>query len=256
MAKIVLAHGFLGFGSDGETLISYFNGIYQAFKDLGHEVTTPPVAPLGTIEDRSKMLEKRITDKWGVLNEPIYMIGHSMGGLDCRRVIARQGDVGKRVRRLITICTPHFGSPVADAVLNTADPLRAFIPAWLIAAFEGDAGALKDLKAHPTLQDLDVGGVDYLNIGADSSQMLLPSALFALGAKIGHITGQANDGVVTLKSAARNNDPLDAIWPVDHGGAVGWPSDPLGGAAVIASLTPPVRHIRRYVDLLGPLLKP
>lgn len=256
MAKIVLAHGFLGFGSDGETLVSYFNGIRSAYENLGHEVATPTVPPMGSLQTRSDRLTDRLEKKWGMSEGPIYMIGHSMGGLDCRRVIAAQGPIGKRVKRLITICTPHFGSPVADAFASLANPLRDAIPAWLRAILEADAGAIQDLRTRSTLQDPDVPGVDYKCVGADAAGRLSPSTLFSLSEKIGHLTGQVNDGVVTVKSAARNADPLLDIWPVDHGGAVGWPSDLLGTAAVIAALRPPPSHVQRYVALLSKLIPP
>src|SRR6185369_10558770 len=43
----------------------------------------------------------------------VVIIAHSMGGLDARYMISRMG-MAERVAALITISTPHRGSPYAD----------------------------------------------------------------------------------------------------------------------------------------------
>lgn len=55
-------------------------------------------------------------------------------GLDARKVICEIPAVGNRIRKLISIATPHFGSPVADAVLDSTHALHKSIPAWLMSA--------------------------------------------------------------------------------------------------------------------------
>jgi hypothetical protein len=45
--------------------------------------------------------------------------------------------------------------------------------------------------------------------------------------------------------------PPNLVWPVDHGGAIGWPSG-YGGLAVLTALfKPPAKHLARYQSLLG-----
>ena len=52
---------------------------------------------------------------------PIHLIGHSTGGLDARLAIAPTAslpskvvfDAYDRVKTLVTVCTPHYGTPVA-----------------------------------------------------------------------------------------------------------------------------------------------
>jgi pimeloyl-ACP methyl ester carboxylesterase len=52
---------------------------------------------------------------------PIHLVGHSTGGLDARLAIAPtaslpsrvQFDAYDRVRSLVTVCAPHYGTPVA-----------------------------------------------------------------------------------------------------------------------------------------------
>ena len=45
-----------------------------------------------------------------------HIIAHSMGGLDARHAIAHVPGLAGRVATLVTIGTPHRGSPVADAI--------------------------------------------------------------------------------------------------------------------------------------------
>src|SRR4051794_37363789 len=116
--KIVLAHGILGFGSGLLPFgINYFNGVKAILEQHGHDVLAPTVTPLGSLDVRSEQLARQIEAHWPDESE-LAVIAHSMGGLDARRVNHRDPSVGKRITALVTIATPHFGSPVADAVLK------------------------------------------------------------------------------------------------------------------------------------------
>jgi hypothetical protein len=63
--------------------------------------------------------------------------------------------------------------------------------------------------------------------------------------------------VVSLASAsnANNASALWAKWPVDHGGAIGWPSGGTGHELIEAARTPPVEHLARYKALLAHLVR-
>lgn len=144
------------------------------------------------------------------------MIGHSMGGLDCRRVIATDDAIGRRVRRLITVCTPHLGSPVADAVDDAANPLYDAIRDSLRAVLRAEAGAIDDLRTRSKPHNADRPDVDYVCIGADATHLLPPSPFSVLAAKMHALTGEINDGVVTAASAAGERQLVTSLWPVDH----------------------------------------
>ena len=51
----------------------------------------------------------------------VVIIAHSMGGLDARYMISRLG-MDDRVTALVTITTPHRGSPYADWCLHAPRP--------------------------------------------------------------------------------------------------------------------------------------
>lgn len=260
MARIVLAHGILGFGTVLPMQpVNYFNGIKRLYEAGGrNEVRCPSVLPLGSLDARSQSLASQVLSYWPDDGQKIYLLAHSMGGLDCRRMIARHPEIARRVRRLITVATPHYGSPVADALVQPG-ALRAldFLnPLNLLSGiFAHDAGALRDLTTRDGMQDDDdkVHGIEYVCIGCDAGSPPA-SFLFSATALVGGFQ-EENDGVVSLKSSSRTNDPddLHERWSVDHGGAVGWPS---GGADELKSAaeSPPKDHIDRYAKLLSVLL--
>ena len=259
MARIILAHGLLGFGSAlPNDPLPYFNGVKPLYESLGHDVRCPGVAPLGSLESRSTALAQQVQGYWPDDGQAIYLVGHSMGGLDCRRLLARHPDLARRVKRLITIATPHFGSPVADAVLRPGFVGLPSPPQPLSQFFAHDAGALADLATRTALQDPDVPGIDYLGVGCDATTADDPSPLFAVTAGLGGFGATPNDGVVALTSASRSGDPdwawLFQHWLVDHGEAVGWPSSS-PQALLDAASQPPGDHLYRYRRLLDFLLK-
>lgn len=249
--KIVLAHGILGFG--GGLLpfgIGYFNGVKASLEQQGHEVFAPTVAPLGSLAVRSEQLARQIEAHWPG-DEPLAVIGHSMGGLDARRVIHRNRTVGKRIKSLITIGTPHFGSPVADAVLGRCPNVLAHVPKWLRSALKHNAGALNDLTTRDELHDPDCEGVQYFEVACvrQEESWLTASPLFGLARVIGELYGP-NDGMVTRQSAIHTSRNPIAEWATDHGEAIGWPSGYAGLKGVAAAWSPCDLHLQRYRELV------
>jgi triacylglycerol lipase len=124
---VYLVPGFLGFVNLGR--ITYFGHLRRAlaerFAALGldariHIVRTPPTASLPA---RAARLAETIarTAKRG--DAPLHLIGHSSGGLDVRLLTApgvalpTSVDVERfaaRVRTVVTMATPHHGTPLAS----------------------------------------------------------------------------------------------------------------------------------------------
>lgn len=114
---IVLAHGFFGFNDfAGAGFIDYFYKVKPALEKKGELlVYTPAVDPFESSEVRGAALWQHIqTILAQTGKQKVVLIGHSQGGLDAR-VIAHQHP--EAVAALVTVATPHGGSPVADAVL-------------------------------------------------------------------------------------------------------------------------------------------
>jgi triacylglycerol lipase len=118
----VLAHGFFGFekfaGLDFET---YFYGVKDHLASKGEIVDTPAVDPFNDSDYRGQQLLNRVLDflqKTGAAK--VNIIGHSQGGLDARVVANLRPDL---VASVVTVATPHHGTPVADVVMKVvSDP--------------------------------------------------------------------------------------------------------------------------------------
>lgn len=117
---IVLHHGLLGF--DRILFIDYFYDVRATLERQGHVVRATNVSILNSIEVRAAQLASQIDEILAETKAPkVNIIAHSMGGLDARHLISVLG-YGDRVASLITLGTPHRGTPVADlaySVLTT-----------------------------------------------------------------------------------------------------------------------------------------
>jgi triacylglycerol lipase len=118
---IVLAHGFFGFEDfAGAGFLSYFYGVKDHLAKGGEAlVYTPAVDPFNSSDYRADQLIEHIE---AILAETghakVNIIGHSQGGLDARAVAYKRPEL---VASVVTVATPHFGSPVADVVLKYVD---------------------------------------------------------------------------------------------------------------------------------------
>ena len=82
-APIVLAHGLFGFnriGICGLTITAYFRGIPEVLRRAGNRVLVTRVPAIAGVEDRARRLGDQILRAFP--DEPVHVIGHSMGGLD------------------------------------------------------------------------------------------------------------------------------------------------------------------------------
>jgi triacylglycerol lipase len=124
---IYLVPGFFGFANLGE--LKYFGHVREFLVQHGaaagldirvHVVKTHPTASLPT---RAARLLDSIATTARVSRGAIHLIGHSSGGLDCRLLTAPEVQLPTaldrrhytdRVRSVVTVSTPHRGTPVAS----------------------------------------------------------------------------------------------------------------------------------------------
>lgn len=124
--QVLLVPGFFGFGSFGE--LSYFSGVREqlaeSFARQGVDVTITEVKtlPTASIRVRAARVLEALVSVAESSTGPIHVIGHSTGGLDARLAIAptaalptaaRLADYA-RVHTLVSVCCPHFGTPLAS----------------------------------------------------------------------------------------------------------------------------------------------
>ncbi len=209
---IVLAHGLLGFGTIGVAGFrhDYFRGVPARLRAIGVEVRCTRVAPVAGIEARARQLADQIR---ALDAERVNVIAHSMGGLDARIAIAEMG-IPDRVASLVTVGTPHHGTPLADGGAALLGVLRRL---------GVELAALDDLRTE-RMQELnrripDVPGVVYLSyVGvttrARANVLLRPSTRYlerCAGPNDGLVPGASQRWGVVLGE-------IDA----DHWAQIGW----------------------------------
>ena len=108
---VVLAHGLFGFDEValGTASHAYWKGIRAALEKDGCRVIVPRVPPVGSIAVRAAALTRVLAE---VPEKRLNVLAHSMGGLDARFAVSRLG-LDRRVAALVTVGTPHLGSPLA-----------------------------------------------------------------------------------------------------------------------------------------------
>lgn len=215
MLPIVLHHGLFGFGNVklGPIRLSYFHKIDAAIERLGHPVIVPRVHPTGSIALRAQQLKSTLL---GQLNghDQCVIVAHSMGGLDARHMITHLG-MAERVAALVTVSTPHRGSPYADwCMKHIATRLRLVA---FLNSFGVDAGAFEDLTLERCARfnevTPDAPGVKYFSVTAARPWQSVPPWAMHSWRVVYKAEGE-NDGLVSVKSGQWGEHL--ATWAADH----------------------------------------
>ncbi len=218
-APIVLAHGLFGFtrvGLGPITLTPYFRSIPQALTAAGNRVLITRVPSIAGVERRAARLGEQILKTFP--DEPVHVIGHSMGGLDARRLLANPA-WQQRILSLTTIGTPHLGTALADfAKLRVGRIFR------LLSSMGIDPQGCLDItrraarqfhRRYPAPTDIPC-----ISIAGTPTPETVCWPLTRTFAALSELEG-SNDGLVPLHSALAFGTPLPH-WPVDHLRQMNW----------------------------------
>ena len=219
MHPIVLHHGLFGFGDIGlgPVRLRYFRGIDRAIVARGHPLIVSRVHPTGSIERRARQLRDNILTGLkdaGREKDRVVIVAHSMGGLDARYMINKL-DMDDRVAALLTITTPHRGSPYADwCILNLGKRLGGLKLMKLLGL---DVQAISDLttehcrRFNRTIKN--VPGVLYFSVSAARPWHRVPP--FAVHShRLIHAAEGENDSLVSVRSSTWGEHL--GVWPADH----------------------------------------
>lgn len=131
--RVLLVPGFFAFEEIGE--LRYFWNVRQVIQEayrgrredaIVHEVTTLPTA---SIRHRAAKVLDAAAALLSEGDGPLHLVGHSTGGLDARLAIAPTASlptasstegVLDRVYSVVTVSTPHGGSPLASFFASVA----------------------------------------------------------------------------------------------------------------------------------------
>jgi len=130
--RIFLVPGFFGFVDLGD--LAYWGPAHAALAaDLGASLGqvalhVVPVPPTASLRARSRVLVDTIDQHAGP-DDHLHLIGHSSGGLDARLLVTphvklceaeRAESIAARVRTIVTVATPHRGTPSAELFASSS----------------------------------------------------------------------------------------------------------------------------------------
>ncbi|KAF8913039.1 Alpha/Beta hydrolase protein [Gymnopilus junonius] len=228
---VVFCHGLLGFDSVtiGPSIaplqVAHWRGIKEVLEENGTEVLITRVPATSSPKDRAKVLEEKISSVYP--GRSVHLIGHSMGGLDCRYLTTHLTHRKFKVLSVTTIATPHRGSSFADHFLNTVGPERMPSVLSLLDLLPNGGGDGKAFEAL-TIESMrkfneetpDVPGVRYFSWGAVYEPGLIDTWKWphsVILEKEG-----PNDGLVSVESSKWVWNLPGTLSQVNHLDLVGW----------------------------------
>ncbi len=152
--RVYLVSGMFGFGHLAG--YDYFGHVARAIEarfvaegvPMALEVLAPP--PTASMRRRAAMVATAIAASADGSDGPIHIVGHSTGGLDARLVASPTTNLPvsadvlawqKRLRSIVTINTPHYGTPLA-AFFTTAAGTRLLYAISLLTVTTLSLGGL------------------------------------------------------------------------------------------------------------------
>jgi triacylglycerol lipase len=240
-ATVVLIHGMGGFKKIAG--LDYFYQVPGDWRAAGAKVVVPGTTTIASVEKRAAELKAQLDEVPGKL----VLVAHSQGGLDARWLISKLG-YADRVLALVTIATPHHGTPLADLLLGAAGSKATAAADALIGVLGWSLDGAREMtvdnmehRFNPSVPDAP--GVTYLSYSGSAAPFgaghkgWLHAELLASWAILdsGHID---SDGVVP--EASGHWGAFQGAVPADHVGECGQP----------LSFTPGFDHRAFYRGLL------
>lgn len=214
---VVLAHGVLGFDKIefAGREHSYFRGVRGHLVGVGAEVHRPRVSSAASIAVRAEELARLVRM---IPAKKVNFIAHSMGGLDVRYAITKLG-LADRVASVVTIGTPHLGTPLADLGTRLSDMLRLKALLGRVVDLDGFYDLTTARMARFNDEVADAPGVAYTSVVARVERKRAHPLLWPTHLYLSERAGD-NDGMVPSASQ-RWGEVLREI-DADHWAQIGW----------------------------------
>jgi hypothetical protein len=128
---VLLIPGFFGFTTSGD--FAYFGHVRDLIAEIGPpagldgEIRIVRTDPTASLSKRAARVAEAIGDLLDGPGGEVSLVGHSSGGLDARLAVTPKVSLptdvdversARAVRAVVTISTPHHGTPVADFFNN------------------------------------------------------------------------------------------------------------------------------------------
>ncbi len=166
---VILIPGFFAFAGLGD--LRYWTGVdvelCRAFEAFGLEVdiTEIETLPTASIRYRAGKVVEAIAEVGSRDDGPIHLIGHSTGGLDARVAVTPNAALAttvkfnayERVASIVTIATPHRGTPLASIFGSAMGQpiLRALASSVIVGIQRGGTPLATLLRAGSLISRVD-----------------------------------------------------------------------------------------------------
>jgi len=214
---VVLLHGFGAVSNIVPGGVLHTEAMY--LREHGVAAYAPHVNPYDTVDVRADTWSNRLTRVFEETKaEKVNLVGFSFGGLDARH-LAADARWADRVAAVVTVATPHHGTPLAAYLLEKPDRLSDWFADWTLqamtfvgrAAWEGTphvSAALAELTpahvegvfnpAHPAPEG--VWCASYSARAGEGTGVPIYPALVPANRILARLAGE-NDGLVPTASA-------------------------------------------------------
>jgi triacylglycerol lipase len=200
---IVLIHGLGARQNIGP--LRYFSHLPELLAKAGTEVLLADIHPWHSLETRTEELKAQINARFP--DGKVNLLGHSMGGLDARHVVAK-GGFAERVASVTSVGSPHRGTSVGDFVLKTLPETARLAIEELINVFGLSNQGLQQMTREHVMNTLapelgDAAGVAYFSATTVIRNPAFRNSLpvFWLPHRLIHAIEGENDGFVSEESA-------------------------------------------------------
>ena len=135
---VMLMHGFGAIANLMQGGVLNHEALY--LRERGIWAYAPHVNPYNPIAERTQTWKERLAVVFEETRaEQVHLVGFSSGGLDARH-LAADPDWAGRIASIVTVSTPHLGSPLADFIQThpraVLGPLHAVMDGMGRAAYE------------------------------------------------------------------------------------------------------------------------
>ncbi|KAJ4484907.1 Alpha/Beta hydrolase protein [Lentinula edodes] len=227
---IIFCHGLLGFDSVtiGPSIapisLNHWRGVQEVLEANGAEVLITRVPATSSPIERAKVLAETVSAKYP--GRKVHLIGHSMGGIDCRYLTTCLTQRKFSVLSITTIATPHRGSSFADHFLATLgkgrmDSFLSLLDLLPNGGGDGKAFECLTLESMRKFNEVvpDVPGVKYFSWGSVYEPGLVDTWKWPHSVVLER--EGPNDGLVSVQSA-KWGKYMGTLQNVNHLDLVGW----------------------------------
>ena len=175
-----------------------------------------------SIDTRSKKLYEKISDEIEKNKlDQIHLISHGLSGLDTRLMMSEYSDINRICGSLVTICSPHRGSLLADIILK--NEINRFVSDRLTAVLGLSPESFAECN-RDNMRDMNHFLGDFTDerihtITASKEYTSLSTLFRAVTDRIletENLNNLDTDGVFLSHECTYNNERRLGVFPADH----------------------------------------